>query len=73
VQLQLPYMAAPFDQEAKRAEFLALLRERTGWSVEPGAKFPKMLLTELASPQKLDGLVATLDWVVDETRRTHVV
>jgi hypothetical protein len=65
VQLQLPYMAAPFDADAKRKEFLDRLRDEVR-ALPVDAKFPSLPLAELSRPEKGDALLHVLDWVLEE-------
>ena len=68
VQLQLPYMVAPFNTEAKRKEILDRLRDEVGWTLPVDAKFPSLPLAELSPPGKRESLIRVLDWIVAETR-----
>jgi len=70
VQLQIPRMTAPFDDQQKRAEFLSRLSEQTGWDNEVDAKFPRLSFDRLAEPGVAEQFLEVLDWVVSETRKS---
>lgn len=62
----------PFDSLTKRSEFLHRLNAIAGIKIPSDAleRRPSIPLDALTEPATLDGLLAALDWFVDEIRRS---
>ena len=67
VELQFNSMAPPFDTAERRAELQGRLNAIDGVSVPRSIGYPSIPMRDLAIADRLDGFLATYDWVLAET------
>ncbi|MGI9043948.1 MAG: hypothetical protein ACR2GK_07450 [Gemmatimonadaceae bacterium] len=67
VEFQFPNMRPPFKEASAQAQLISRVEDATGAQLGANPKFPKVRLSELMEPAKLERLLGLGDWIIEQT------
>jgi hypothetical protein len=67
--LQFPFsqMTAPFDDTEHRNRLIDFVNDKLGTRFDYSSKVPSLAVAEVTAPDKLDGLLAIVDYIVQRS------